>query len=437
MGLFGTSGVRGVVGDEITPELGLEIGAAVGKDADEVTVGRDTRVTGKALEDAVVAGVLSQGADVRRLGVATTPTTARLTRDSGIVITASHNPPEYNGFKPWNSDGTAYDVDQRARVEDLVESGLSPVEPTEFGDSEEIDGSLRRHADEVLDAVGESTLKVVVDGGCGAASWITPHVLREMGCEVVTLNCQYDGNFPARLPEPTAENLEDLQTAVESTDADLGVAHDGDGDRMAAVDENGEYVEPDRLMALFARNEDADTVVAPLNTSLVVDQVAEVVRTQVGDVHVAQKLKETGGDFGGEPSCSWIFPDETYCPDGVLAAAKVVDLVSDSSKSLSQLSDSLPSYTVRRANFDCPDDSKDGVMSRVAETAESEYGDYTDIDGVRVETDKGWFLIRPSGTEPLIRLNAESGDEDDADYLFESAKEILRDALEAESETER
>mgnify|MGYP000338353829 FL=1 len=429
MGMFGTSGVRGVVGERITTDLALRIGAAVGEDAETLTVGRDTRTTGRGLEDAVVSGALSAGADVERTGIAPTPTTVRYADDTSLVVTASHNPPEYNGFKPWNADGTAFDADQRATVEEHVKSEAGSTRASEFGDERTVDDAIERHADSVVDAVADADVRVVVDGGGGAGSRITPRVLRRLGCDVKTVNCEYDGSFSARLPEPTDENLGDLKDAVVAYDADVGLAHDGDADRVAAVDSSGEYVEPDRLMALFALWEGARRVVAPVNTSTVVDEVAEVTRTAVGDVNVAAEIKQNGGDFGGEPSNNWIFPDETLCPDGVLAGAKICALASE--RSLRERIDDLPPRYVRRGNFDVTEERKAEVMTGVADRAEKEFGEFSTIDGVRVEIDGGWFLIRPSGTEPKVRVTVEGETEERADSVYDEATSILKEAMES------
>jgi len=425
--MFGTSGVRGVVGEDVTVELALRIGAAVGEDTEVLTVGRDTRQTGKALEDAVVSGALSAGADVERVGIAPTPTVVRHADDTALVVTASHNPPEYNGFKPWNADGTAYDEEQRAAVEERVRSEEGAADPSGFGKERVVDDVLGQHADAVVEAVGSADIRVVVDSAGGAGSRITPRVLRRLGCDVVTVNCEYDGSFSARLSEPTDEHLDDLKEAVVAYDADLGLAHDGDADRIAAVDASGEYVEPDRLMAIFALWEGADSVVAPVNTSTVVDEVADVRRTAVGDVNVAEELKRGGGGFGGEPSNNWIFPDETLTPDGVLAAAKLVALATE--KPLGDRLDELPPRFVRRGNFEVADERKEDVMSEVERRAEEEYGEYTAVDGVRIEVDGGWFLVRASGTEPKVRVTAEGETADRGDEVYEDAVGLLEDSL--------
>lgn len=421
--MFGTSGVRGVVGESITPELALSIGAAAGAEANTVTVARDPRVTGEALADGAAAGARQVGADVQRLGVTTTPTAARYAEDTALVITASHNPAEYNGFKLFNSDGTSFDETQRKTVEDHVED--PPLtSPEEFGNSQERTDADESHLDAVLEAVEDCDISVVVDGAGGAASEITPRVLSAMGCSVYTVNCRFDGRFQNREPEPVDEHLTTLKQAVQAYDADVGVAHDGDGDRAAAVDSSGEYVEPDRLLAAFARHEDASHVVTPVNTSQVVDEVAEVTRTEVGDVAVARELKESGGVFGGEPSNTWIFPESTLCPDGVLAAAKLAEMAD---RGLESYLEDLPEYVTLRDSIGAPE--KDTVMENVEDRLTKRYGDLTTVDGVRVEVEDGWFLVRASGTEPLVRVTAEAESSERAEDLLEVAYATVEEAV--------
>lgn len=420
--MFGTSGIRGVVGKDITVELALNIGAAVGEESEKLTIGRDTRTTGETLENAVAAGALSTGSKIETLGIVPTPTTARYADDKALEITASHNPSEYNGFKPFNTDGTAFNQDQRKRVEKAVKKGEINYSK-EFNDEIKIEDALNSHKSEILKSVKEiENTKVVVDGGCGAASEITPKLLADMGCEVITLNCQKDGRFPGRLPEPTEENLKDLKKIVKDTDADLGIAHDGDGDRTAAIDEKGNYVEADKLLCLFAIHEKAEEVVAPVNTSSVIEHVTEVRRTKVGDVRVAQELKENGGKLGGEPSNTWIFPEQTYCPDGVLAAAKLCEIAEEGK--ISEKISNLPNYSVRRKNFKCEDGRKKEVMEKFKEESKN-MGKITTLDGVRVDTENGWFLVRPSGTEPYIRATSEAKDKKRADKLLDMVEETL------------
>jgi len=246
---------------------------------------------------------------------------------------------------------------------------------------------------------------------------------------VETLNGQRDGRFPGRPSEPTVENCETACAVVASTDADFGVVHDGDADRMMAIDERGRFITGDVLLALFARREASagDRVAVPLNTSLLVADVlaevgADVTYTRVGDAYVAARTEDSDVVFGGEPSGAWIWPATTRCPDGPLAACRLAVLVADHG-SLAELVDNLPTYPIRRESIQT--DGKRTVVERVAELAAAEYDDVSTLDGIRVETDAGWFLVRASGTEPLVRITAEARNAADADALFETARDLV------------
>ncbi|ARS89948.1 phosphoglucosamine mutase [Natrarchaeobaculum aegyptiacum] len=439
--MFGTSGIRGEVGTDVTAALALGVGRALPAEGyDRVVVGRDARPSGRLLVDALAAGVRECGGDVIDVGVAATPTVARgvasLEADVGVVVTASHNPPSDNGIKLWNPSGQSFDGDQQAAISERVREDAAPL--CGWKDIGERycrdDGTLYdEHVAAICAAVGESAsalseLTVVVDVGNGTGG-VTADALYELGCTVQTLNGQPDGRFPARPSEPNAETLETLLQTVGATDADLGIGHDGDADRMVAVDETGTFVPKDLLLALFAREAagDGDQVAAPLNTSLAVDDALEAVgasvtRTPVGDVHVAERASESSVVFGGEPSGAWIWPDETLCPDGPLAATKLAALVARRGP-LSELVGALETYPIRRDSIAVED--KEAVMSAV-ESAVRERGDVFDaMDGVRIEGDDGWTLIRPSGTESLVRVTAEAREPDRADALFEDAHGLV------------
>ena len=250
-----------------------------------------------------------------------------------------------------------------------------------------------------------------------------------MGCDVITLNAQLDGYFPARNPEPNDANLGLLKKAVVEFDADLGIAQDGDADRMMAVDENGVFVTGDEMLAIFAGYEckAGGTLVVPVDTSMIVDDAlpdSNVVRTRVGDVYVAEEIKRTGADFGGEPSGSWIFPRVSYCPDGIYAAARLIEIVRDTG--LADLRQRLPQYPTKRGTVICDNDKKESVMNMVGSEMGA-LGKVTDIDGVRVEMDDGWLLVRPSGTEPKIRITAEA--RTGVDELYEIGENIVKEGL--------
>ncbi|WP_226479783.1 phosphoglucosamine mutase [Natrinema amylolyticum] len=433
--MFGTSGIRGRVGSEVTAELALSVGRAVASEGyDRVVVGRDVRESGSMLVDAVGAGLRECGADVLTVGVESTPTVARaidhLEADAGVVVTASHNPATDNGIKLWNPSGKAFGPDQREAIERrLREDDYALAEWDGVGDRSHRTGVRDHHAESIRNAVDlERSLSVVVDIGNGAGG-VTAAVLDDLGCRVQTLNGQEDGSFPGRPSEPTEETLETLSTLVAETDAELGVAHDGDADRMMAVDETGTFVPKDALFSLFARDAagEGDRVAAPVDTSLAVDDVlsgvgASLTRTRVGDVYVAERTTEPDVVFGGEPSGAWIWPAETCCPDGPLAACKLVELVAEG-ESLSDLVAGIDRYPIRRTSVEVAD--KTAVMADVTDQVRARYDEVDTLDGVRVETEDGWFLLRASGTQPLIRVTAEARSESDAAELFETAQELV------------
>ena len=437
--MFGTSGIRGRVGDAVTAELALSVGRAVASEGYErVVVGRDVRESGSMLVDAVSAGLCECGADAIAVGVEATPTVARaidrLDADAGIVVTASHNPAPDNGLKLWNPSGKAFGPDQRDAIERRIrEDDYELAAWDGVGDRTRREGIRDHHAEALRAAVDlERSPSAVVDSGNGAGG-VTAAVLDDLGCRVRTLNGQEDGSFPGRPSEPTAETLETLSTLVAATDAELGIAHDGDADRMVAVDETGTFVPKDALLALFAREAagDGDRVAAPVDTSLAVDDAlaavgASVTRTQVGDVYVAERTTESDVVFGGEPSGAWIWPEETRCPDGPLAACKLVELVAERGP-LSELVGEIEGYPIRRTSIEVED--KAAVMADVSEGVSERYDEVDTLDGVRVETEDGWFLLRASGTQPLIRVTAEARSAADAESLFEDARALVDEAV--------
>ncbi|WP_144920689.1 phosphoglucosamine mutase [Halorubrum salsamenti] len=447
--MFGTSGIRGRVGESITASVALDVGRAVGTDADRVLVGRDARDSGRTLRDALVAGLQETGTDVVDAGVAATPTVARgiasREADAGVVVTASHNPPEDNGLKLWTPSGQAFSTARQDEVAERIrEADFDLAEWDEQGRRRTWDDATARHREALVEAgrrdaaAGDadlSSLSVVVDVGNGTGG-VTAEALYELGADVETLNAQPDGRFPARPSEPTAETCETLAATVPAVDADLGIAHDGDADRMMAVADDGEFVPGDLLLALFGREEagSGDRVAAPVNTSLAVDDAleavgAEVVHTRVGDVYVAERARDPAVAFGGEPSGAWIFPEETLCPDGPLAAVKLAALAA--AEPISDRLARIDRYPIRRATVET--DAKDAVMDAVDGLVRERYDEVTALDGVRVETADGWFLIRPSGTQPLIRLTAEARDPETATELLSTVRSLVETAAETAS----
>ncbi|MFP4170344.1 MAG: phosphoglucosamine mutase [Methanomassiliicoccales archaeon] len=429
MSLFGSSGIRGVVGKDIDPMLAVRIGAAVGTEYQRVVTGKDTRTTGDVLLSALVSGLTSVGAEVHHAGTVSTPTLARASSrfDCGLMVTASHNPPEYNGVKMWNPDGSAFSEAQARRIEGLVEDGGYSFSPWRgAGRFHRLSGAEEEHLSAVLDRVGSATVKVVVDPGCGAGFRITPLLLRKMGCRVISLNAQADGFFPGRPPEPSEENLGDLMETVRSTGADLGIAHDGDADRVVAIDSAGSYVGGDRLLALFASLH--PEVVTPINASMVLDDMTRVIRTRVGDAFVSQTMREEGVDFGGEPSGTFIFSRHGYFPDGVHAAALLARMVSE--RSLEEMVEGVPSYPMARRSFPLHPSDRGRVMDMMEEEMGTlECQRLLDLDGYRAEFDEGWLLLRPSGTEPKLRMTVEARSEGSLSSLIALGESIARRCL--------
>jgi len=432
--MFGTSGVRGPVGDEVTAGLSLRVGRALGAETDRVVVGRDPRTSGELLVDALASGLRELGTDVVDLGVAATPTVARAVAwegaDAGVAVTASHNPPADNGLKLWQPSGQAYDAAGRKRITDRVEADDPALQPWDRLGDRTSAGASDRHVDALVRSTDLLELSIAVDVGNGAGR-VTADALAGLGCHVETLNGQRDGRFPGRPSEPTAENCTALSALVAGADYDLGIAHDGDADRTRAVAGDGTFPSGDALLALFAAEaaEPGERVAVPVDTSLAVeDFLAErdvgVTRTPVGDVYVAEAATASDVAFGGEPSGAWIWPDATLCPDGPLAAVRLAAMTA--AEPLEDRLGRIPSYPIRRASVEV--DEKAAVMATVEERVLERYDDIETLDGVRVATDDGWFLLRASGTQPLVRVTAEARGANRAGTLASEARELVEGA---------
>ncbi len=430
MQFFGSSGIRGIVNRKITPDLALRVGKVVGSQYGKVIIGRDPRPSGQMLVSALTAGLTASGARVTDAGMLSTPSLAFASRnhDCGIMVTASHNPAPYNGIKLWNPDGSAFDTLQMETTERGISEDVELPDWRAVGRVSHYNDAVRDHIAHILDMVGrEHSSRVVVDCANGAACDTTPYLLKEMGCNVITLNSNPDGFFPAHNPEPTEDNLGDLGRLVRSTGADLGIAHDGDGDRMVAFDRQGRYLGGDTLLTLFASRY-SESVVVPVNASMVVEEVArKVIRTRVGDVFVAEGIKNSGAKFGGEPSGTWIFPQTSYAPDAVYAAALLVCMNEETDLVVSR--DELPTYPRETGAVEV--ENGEHVMERLVCMYMDIYPhDKLElVDGIRVDLEDGWTLTRASGTEPKIRITAEARDENTLEMIMDEAKNMLEEAM--------
>ena len=440
--LFGTSGIRGKIASEVTCELALNVGKSLAYylgNEGSVVIGYDTRTTNRMLEEAITAGLLESGVDVIKIGMVPTPLVGyaaeKLNADAGVMITASHNPSQYNGIKLWNKNAMAYTPSQEREIEKIyAEKSYISVSWDKIGKlsvNEEIKG---QYIDDLVSRVNiKEGLKVVVDCASGAGSEISPLALRKAGCEVTTLNSQPDGFFPGRNPEPNAENLQTLMKTVVAVGADLGIAHDGDADRMITVDEKGNISPFDSLLALMSKEFEGD-IVTTVDAGLCMDESVdgEVIRTPVGDVNVAEAIIEKNAAFGGEPSGTWLHPDFCMCPDGILSGLRMAELVSKKGK-LSKLLEDIPSYPNIREKITCTKEEKLKIMENMEELLKASFDDIRDVnslDGVRLTfSDDSWVLVRPSGTEDYIRITLESRSENRALEIKEKCVKIINENL--------
>lgn len=420
--MFGTSGIRRIADEELV-QLALKVGLVAGGIYPDVVVGCDTRTSGGAVKHALLSGLLSAGSRCSDAGMVPLPTLAYAARGyhAGAMITASHNPPEYNGIKLINSDGSAFDSRQQGQIEKAVADGsFAASRWQDIDDGGAYDDAVTEHIEGIIrDSPAPLKLRVVVDGGCGAASLVTPALLRRLGCEVAALNCYPSGFFP-RPVEPTEANLGGLMSAVREFGADLGIAHDGDADRMMAVDDRGRFISGDRLLVLFARHMGAREVVTTVDASMAVEQAGfSVTRTRVGDNYISQELKQ-GGDFGGEPSGSWVFPAFSLCPDGIYAAVRVAAVAAGDR--LSRLVDDIPHYPLLRGAASSRGVDMIQLEKRLADMNPQAV---SDVDGTRLDFGDGWVLVRPSGTEPKIRVTAEAKSKARLRRIYEDAMKAI------------
>ena len=432
--LFGTRGIRGPIETKVTPELMLKLGGALAEyTGGKVVVGRDTRTSGEMLSRAFTAGLISGGSNVIDVGIAPSPCVAFTTRalgaSAGAVITASHNPPPDNGIALYRSDGTEFLSEDELAIEEIVlERGPKRVGWDTLGGAQRYD-AIGPYLKAIERAVKvKRGLKVVIDCANGTGSLVTPQLLRELGCKVVTLNSHLDGHFPGRPAEPQPWNLGDLMRTVQEVGADVGLAHDGDADRTAAVDERGNFVKHDALIALFAeraiRASKGGSVVTSVNTSVAIEEVVaraggKTFRTGLGNFTAA--MLEHRACFAGEPG-KLVFPEFGPWADGILGAAKLIELISTERKPLSEiLAKNVPDYPMYHEDFACPDELKAEFMRGMREYIlknVDEIRDVLEVDGLRVNRENGsWVLVRVSGTEPKARLVVEGRTEAEREKL--------------------
>lgn len=443
--IFGTNGVRGVVGKDMTPDLVMRIGKALGTmRKGRIAIGRDTRTSGEALAAAVSAGLMATGCEVVDCSVLPTPALQYLIKehfDGGAMITASHNPPEYNGVKVIEPDGTEMGDEETLKLEEILFSGtFDEVSWEKVGSKKDAPDLKEEYIEAIVShfsaGIGAG-MTVVVDPGSGPAADTTPKILSRLGCTVHTINAQKDGRFPGRLPEPSPEGLAPLAELVVETGAAFGVAHDGDADRAVFIDDQGRYVEENREFALigsYVCRKTKGRIVTPVSTSLLAEDIARITGctveyTPVGSIYVARRMRELiAGDnkvaFGGEGNGGLIYPDHQFCRDGGMTAAMMVGLLQTEGKSLSALLNALPAYHIIKEKVKT---EKAGTV--VAALKEHYAGEQIDCrDGIRINRPGSWALVRPSGTEPMMRVIVEAQSKEGGEDFFKEIMTSIRAA---------
>ncbi|NJE42956.1 phosphoglucosamine mutase [Thermococcus sp. GR6] len=448
MKLFGTAGIRGTLWEKVTPDLALNVGRALGTyiRKGKVAVARDGRTSSIMLENALVSGLLSSGMEVIQFGLIPTPTLAWGTNrygDAGVMITASHNPPTDNGIKVFNGDGTEFYLEQEAELERIIFSGeykkanwdgIRKVRQRDIVDE---------YIGTVLDFVDhETSLKVLYDGANGAGSVVAPYLLREMGAKVISINAHIDGHFPGRKPEPRYDNIAYLGNLVRELGVDLAIAQDGDADRIAVFDEKGNYVDEDTLIALFAKlyveEHGGGVIVTSINTGSRIDEVVEngggrVYRVPLGQPH--DGIKKYNAIFAAEP-WKFIHPRFGLWIDSFVTMGLLIKLIDERGKPLSEIiREEIPTYYLTKKNVKCPDRYKKTVLEVARHVLEEklreDIKEILTISGFRFNLKDGsWVLVRPSGTEPKIRVVVEGPTEKRRDELFELAYNTVRRAVE-------
>lgn len=445
--LFGTNGVRGVTNQDMNGQLALRLGLAIGTFFEgRIAVGTDTRTSNHMLKNAVVAGLLATGCPVVDAGVLPSPALQYYVKKedvaAGVIITASHNPPQFNGIKVVDGDGTELAPDREEEIENIYFSQTwTPASWDQVGQvtsASPIPDYIRGVMQQVdREAIARRRYTVVADCGNGAGCLAYPQLLRRLGCRVITLHAQPDGTFPGRDAEPTPDNVELLLSTVTAGKADLGIAFDGDADRAIFVDERGRYVYGDKTLALMAAHlvrREGGVVVTPVSTSSCVEEMVtaaggEVVYTRVGSPLVARKMIEIQAVFGGEENGGLIFPQHQYCRDGGMASAALLELMAQREEPLSELVAEVPDYALVKSKVACSHQDKPAVMESFRQRAQNEGLKTDTTDGVKIEGEGGWVLVRPSGTEPIIRIYAQSKRQHQAERLASHYREWVEELV--------
>ena len=444
MKLFGSNGVRGVVNEDFTLELASCIAASAGSLlGKEMAVGRDGRTASPMFRDAVVSALLSIGCNVTDFGVITTPSLQYMIKKSdlmgGVMITASHNPPQFNGVKIMYNDGIEVPKSVEAEIEALVELGGPPkcewdqVGKVSYSDYiETYTDAVISHVD--AEAIKKAGLSVALDLGNGAAINTAPVLASKLGCKVYTLNSELDGSFPGRGSEPTPENLVDLKDLIRVTKSDFGIGFDGDGDRSIIIDENSEAGWGDKTLCLVAqeylKTHHGETVVTAISSSSGLEKVVakydgKVHWTKVGSVLVSRAMIDNNYQLGGEENGGIMYGPFLAARDGCMALALMLHYMATRGKHLSELIDEQPHLFKGKDKTPCPENMKEEALKELV--SEVDAPEINTMDGVKIiYGDGSWVLFRPSGTEPIFRIYAEASSPERVNELIEDHKLLVK-----------
>jgi phosphomannomutase/phosphoglucomutase len=448
--LFGTNGIRGLVNRELTPDMAIRVGLAIGTffGKKNLLLGHDARTSGPMFAKAITASLTATGCNVFFAGMAPTPTlqfTIKNHRlDGGVIVTASHNPPEYNGIKVIWNDGIEISHQQETEIEDIFFKEKARLAewnklgtPHELSDvNDEYVEAIKKHVN--IAKIAQKHFHVVVDAANSVGGLTAPRLLRDLGCKVTSINANIDGTFPGRLPEPRPENLTDVALTVKALGADLGVAFDGDADRSIFIGEKGEIYWGDKTFAViekfFLKKNPNAKIVTPVSSSTLVKDTAdaykgEIVWTKVGSVTVSQTMKELNAKLGGEENGGVFYGPHQAVRDGAMTTALILEIMAETSKKLSGLIAEQPQYFIEKGKVSCPEDKKEKLLKKLLEQVKGEK--LSTIDGVKIWfEDKSAILIRPSGTEPIYRLYAEAKNQKKTSKLVKEYSSKLERILE-------
>ena len=454
--LFGTNGIRGIVNKDMNCELALGIGKAWGTylkkkiTKPKIAIGTDARLSNGMLKSAVTSGLLSTGSDVIDVGLVPTPalqyTVKEKDFDSGVIITASHNPPQFNGIKGVDNFGTEFYKDVEEEIEKIYfQKTFLSADWKNVGTHTTWNGSNELYINGILSNVDLNLIRkqnftVAIDCGNGVGGIVSPVLLKKLGCKYISLYEEPDGTFPGRNSEPIPENLNELMKIVKESDVVFGIAQDGDADRAIFIDENGGYLWGDKTLSLAGKHitleKKGGISVTPVTTSTCFEEVIQnsggkVIYTKVGSPIVARVMKEKNAVFGGEENGGLIFPEMQYCRDSLMSVAKIIEIIAKEKKPLSELITEIPNYEMYKTKLTCPNDRKEIVLKTVVEKVKDneEVIRIDQTDGVKLYVKDGWILMRPSGTEPIFRVYVESKHEYKVKQLTTKYKKIVEDII--------